>query len=58
MATDSCMCLTCGRAFMLALEAGEEINDQGCPVCGGSSIVKHDPRDFFGSLFGGGFGST
>jgi predicted RNA-binding Zn-ribbon protein involved in translation (DUF1610 family) len=47
------MCLTCGRAFMLALEPGEEIIDQNCPVCGGSNIVKHDPRNFLESLFGG-----
>ncbi len=53
----SCMCLECGRAFELVLEASDNIEDNNCPICNGSNIVKHNPQSFFEMLFGGA-GST
>ena len=53
----SCMCLQCGRAFELALEPSDDIEGKDCPICGGSNIVKHDPKSFFEMFFGGAGGT-
>lgn len=54
MSRHSCLCLQCGRVFVLALEAGAEINNQKCPICGGKNLIEHDPRRFFDFFAGGG----
>ena len=53
----SCMCLQCGRAFEMAFEPTDNIQGKDCPICGGSNIVKHDPKSFFEMFFAGAGGT-
>jgi DNA-directed RNA polymerase subunit RPC12/RpoP len=53
----SCMCMQCGRAFQIVLEAGKSVDDGvNCPICGGANVVAHNPNNFFNQIFGSGGG--
>ena len=54
MKQHNCLCLQCGRSFVLALEESAELSDQSCPICQGSNIIKHETdAGFLSMLFGG-----